>query len=88
MVINLIGEGNLYLKGFTKMNSIDFKYRLCNDCHKVFILPICARKSKIRNKITFIIYCVFCGSANTCITDKKSFDNYYSKQNKYPFYIK
>lgn len=63
------------------MSNGDFKYRLCNDCHRVFILPICARKSKIRNKITFVIYCVFCGSSNTCIIDKLQYDKQYKRQN-------
>jgi RNase P subunit RPR2 len=62
------------------MNNSDFKYRLCNDCQKVFILPISARKSKIRNKITFIIYCIFCGSDNTCVIGKLQYDKQYNRQ--------
>jgi rRNA maturation endonuclease Nob1 len=51
---------------------LEEKYKECQECKKVFILP---KSSRIFNEHT----CPFCGSWNTGYIDKKIYDRSYNK---------
>lgn len=49
------------------------KYYLCNDCYKMFKLPMATRKYKLHNP-NFKFMCPMCQSRNLAIISKKQYN--------------